>query len=29
MCIMPLEGIFAKVLHGGTVQAGDEIKVMS
>jgi MOSC domain-containing protein YiiM len=29
MCIMPLEGIFAKVLQGGTVQAGDEIKVMS
>jgi len=26
---MPLEGIFAKVLQGGTVQAGDEIKVMS
>jgi MOSC domain-containing protein YiiM len=29
MCIMPLEGIFAKVLQGGKVQAGDEITVMS
>ena len=26
-CIMPTEGVFAKVLHGGTVKAGDEIKV--
>ncbi|HOO29286.1 MAG TPA: MOSC domain-containing protein [Lachnospiraceae bacterium] len=25
-CIMPREGIFAKVLHGGTISAGDEIK---
>jgi MOSC domain-containing protein YiiM len=29
MCIMPLEGIFAKVLQGGPVQAGDEIVVIS
>jgi MOSC domain-containing protein YiiM len=28
MCIMPLEGIFAKVLQGGTVQTGDEIMVI-
>jgi len=25
MCIMPQEGIFARVLHGGTVKTGDEI----
>ena len=24
-CIMPEEGVFAKVLHGGTVKTGDEI----
>ena len=24
-CIMPREGVFAKVLHGGTVRKGDEI----
>ncbi len=29
MCIMPLEGIFAKVVHGGKVQSGDEIAIMS
>ena len=29
MCIMPLEGIFAKVVHGGKVQAGDEIAIIS
>ena len=27
-CIMPKEGIFAKVLAGGTVKAGDEITVI-
>ena len=27
-CVMPLEGIFAKVLHGGAVTAGDRIRVL-
>jgi MOSC domain-containing protein YiiM len=27
-CVMPKEGIFARVLHGGTVRAGDSIKVI-
>jgi len=26
-CIMPKEGIFARVIHGGTVRAGDEIRI--
>jgi len=26
-CIMPEEGVFARVIHGGLVRAGDEIKV--
>jgi MOSC domain-containing protein YiiM len=26
-CIMPREGIFAKVIHGGNIQSGDLIKV--
>ena len=26
-CIMPEEGVFAKVIHGGLVRTGDEIKV--
>jgi MOSC domain-containing protein YiiM len=26
-CVMPKEGIFAKVLKGGTIRKGDEIKV--
>ncbi|MBN1460450.1 MAG: MOSC domain-containing protein [Armatimonadetes bacterium] len=26
-CIMPREGIFARVVHGGEVKAGDEIEV--
>ncbi len=26
-CIMPREGIFTKVIHGGKVKAGDEIKI--
>ncbi len=25
-CIMPEEGVFARVLHGGTVKTGDEIR---
>jgi len=28
-CVMPREGIFAKVLKGGVVKKGDEIKVKS
>jgi MOSC domain-containing protein YiiM len=28
-CIMPVEGVFAKVIKGGTVRAGDEIKTIS
>lgn len=27
-CIMPREGVFARVIKGGTVSAGDEIKVL-
>lgn len=27
-CIMPKEGIFAQVIHGGLVRAGDSIKVL-
>lgn len=27
-CVMPVEGIFARVLKGGPVSAGDEIKVV-
>ena len=26
-CIMPREGIFAKVIHSGRVKAGDTIKI--
>jgi MOSC domain-containing protein YiiM len=26
-CIMPKEGVFARVVHGGVVKTGDEIKV--
>ena len=26
-CIMPREGVFARVLHGGTIQTGDELYV--
>ena len=26
-CIMPREGVFARVLHGGTVSAGDELYI--
>ncbi len=28
-CVMPKEGIFAKVLTGGEIQVGDEIRVLS
>jgi len=28
MCIMPQEGIFARVLHGGSIKTGDEIILM-
>ena len=27
-CIMPREGVFARVIVGGTVKAGDEIRVL-
>ena len=27
-CVMPKEGIFIKVLKGGTIKTGDEIKVL-
>ena len=27
-CVMPREGIFARVLHGGVIGPGDEIKVV-
>ena len=27
-CIMPKEGIFARVIKGGSVKAGDELRVM-
>lgn len=26
-CIMPHEGVFARVLHGGTISVGDNLKV--
>jgi MOSC domain-containing protein YiiM len=26
-CIMPKEGIFARVIHGGCVRAGDDIRI--
>ncbi len=28
-CVMPREGIFARVLQGGTVQAGDRIRILT
>jgi MOSC domain-containing protein YiiM len=28
-CVMPKEGVFARVIRGGTVRVGDEIKVKS
>lgn len=27
-CIMPREGVFARVIRGGTIRVGDEMKVM-
>lgn len=27
-CIMPREGVFTKVLHGGTVSVGDELTIL-
>ena len=27
-CIMPREGVFAKVLHGGVVKKGDELEIV-
>ena len=27
-CVMPKEGIFTRVLHGGTVQPGDAIEIL-
>ena len=27
-CIMPREGVFTKVLHGGTISVGDELTVV-
>lgn len=27
-CVMPLEGVFARVIEGGTVKAGDGIEVL-
>jgi TatD DNase family protein len=26
-CVMPREGVFARVLHGGRIKTGDEIHV--
>jgi MOSC domain-containing protein YiiM len=26
-CIMPKEGIFARVVHGGCVRAGDQVRI--
>ncbi|MCH5277520.1 MAG: MOSC domain-containing protein [Desulfovibrionaceae bacterium] len=28
-CIMPREGVFTRVLHGGTICAGDELTLLS
>lgn len=28
-CIMPREGVFAKVLHGGVIKAGDELELVT
>jgi MOSC domain-containing protein YiiM len=28
-CIMPKEGIFAKVINGGSVKAGDKIRILT
>ena len=28
-CIMPREGVFTRVLHGGTISVGDELTILS
>lgn len=28
-CIMPKEGVFTKVLHGGTISVGDKLRVLA
>ena len=28
-CIMPREGVFARVLHGGVIREGDELVITS
>ena len=28
-CIMPREGVFARVIHGGRIKAGDEMEIIS
>ena len=28
-CIMPKEGVFTKVVHGGTISVGDELRVLA
>lgn len=28
-CIMPREGVFTKVIHGGTINEGDELKIIA
>lgn len=28
-CIMPREGVFARVIHGGRIRVGDEMKVVN
>ena len=28
-CVMPREGVFARVLRGGTIRPGDEVRVLS
>ena len=27
-CIMPREGVFAQVLHGGTISVGDTLRIL-
>ena len=27
-CIMPREGVFAQVIHGGHIKVGDEIRLL-
>jgi TatD DNase family protein len=27
-CIMPREGVFTKVLHGGTITEGDDLEII-